>query len=230
PYALLANLGQHLAAVRTPGQTMSELVSTVASALRLPYVAVHLDPEATGPPVAATGRRPDTLSVFPLTYQGECLGALAVGSRTPGAPLPARDHGLLEALAAQAGSALHADRLTLDLQRSRQQLVSAREEERRRLRRDLHDGLGPALAGVALGVEAAERLMHDDPSAATAVLKPVQEQVKSAIADIRTLVEGLRPPALDELGLVDALRGNATRFEMLATRGGDDVHFSVEAP
>ncbi len=230
PYALLANLGQRLAAVRTPGQTMSELVSTVASALRLPYVAVHLDPEAEDPAVAASGQQPETLSVFPLTYQGECLGALAVGSRTPGAPLPARDRGLLEALAAQAGSALHADRLTLDLQRSRQRLVSAREEERRRLRRDLHDGLGPTLAGVALGVEAAGRLMHDDPSAATAVLAPVQEQVKSAIADIRTLVEGLRPPALDELGLVDALRGNAKRFEMLATREGEDVHFSVEAP
>ncbi|CAN5178312.1 hypothetical protein BH20ACT5_BH20ACT5_10880 [soil metagenome] len=230
PYAVLARLGQHLAAVRTPEDTMTGLVATVASALRLGYVAVHLDGAASTPPVAAQGARPERPAVFPLTYHGECVGSLAVGGPTPGVPLPARDRRLLEALAAQAGVAVHAERLTLDLQRSREQLVSAREEERRRLRRDLHDGLGPTLAGVALGVAAAGNLVRTDPEAATAVLAPVHDQVKSAIGDIRRLVEGLRPPALDELGLVDALRGNAMRFEVLATRNGADLRFSVEAP
>jgi signal transduction histidine kinase len=227
PYGVLARLGQHLESVRLPGDTLTGLVATVASALRLPYVAVHLEVDAATPPVAAWGSPPARATVFPLTYRGATVGSLAVGGRESGGQLAPRDRELLEALAAQAGVAVHAERLTLDLQRSRQQLVTAREEERRRPRRDLHDGLAPTLAGVALGVEAAGNLLDRSPDAAAALLSPVRDQVKAALDDIRRLVEGLRPPALDELGLLDALRAQAMRFDALAARGGDELRITV---
>ena len=98
---------------------------------------------------------------------------------------------------------MHAVRLTADLQRSRERLVTAREEERRRLRRDLHDGLGPTLAG--LGAAAGRRApgrSPSDPDAAQELLGELRSEPQAAIADVRRLVYELRPPALDELGLV----------------------------
>ncbi|MGL4648498.1 MAG: sensor histidine kinase [Caldilineaceae bacterium] len=85
-------------------------------------------------------------------------------------------------------------------------MINAREEERRRLRRDLHDGLGPSLAGLSFRIDAARNLLKRDPQRADAQLEAAGDQLRNAIADIRRLVYGLRPPALDELGLVAALR------------------------
>jgi signal transduction histidine kinase len=104
---------------------------------------------------------------------------------------------------------VHAAGLTTQLQRSRERLVTAREEERRRIRRDLHDGLGPALAGIAMQLDAARRLMRRDQDAAGRLLQDLREQTQAAIADIRRLVYELRPPALDDLGLTGALAQHA---------------------
>ena len=112
-----------------------------------------------------------------------------------------------------------------ELQRARERLVAAREEERRRLRRDLHDGLGPALAGAALKVEAAENLFASDPAAASGLLEDARAEIQDAVADVRRLVHALRPPALDELGLVGAVREQAERLSV-----GDHPHVDVEAP
>jgi signal transduction histidine kinase len=127
-------------------------------------------------------------------------------------------------LAAHAGVAAHAVRLARDLQRARERLVTAREEERRRLRRDLHDGLGPTLASQALTIDAARALMRSDPATADALLVELKEQSQGAIADVRRLVYALRPPALDDLGLVVALRQESAPH----TRGG--LQINVEAP
>jgi signal transduction histidine kinase len=91
--------------------------------------------------------------------------------------------------------------------------VTAREEERRRLRRDLHDGLGPALAAIGMRAGAAEALVRADPDRASALLVELQSEVSAAVADVRRLVDALRPPAIDELGLVGALRLAADRLE-----------------
>jgi two-component system NarL family sensor kinase len=124
------------------------------------------------------------------------------------------------------------------LQRSRQRLVTAREEERRRLRRDLHDGLGPTLAGVVLQLSAANTLVDQDPSAAQVLLDRLRSEVQQAIIDIRQLVYQLRPPALDELGLAGALRELAAQFSGqtdvgalgdLASSGGLLVEVDVPA-
>jgi signal transduction histidine kinase len=132
---------------------------------------------------------------------------------------------LLDDLARQAAAAVYAVRLTADLQRSRQSLVAAREEERRRLRRDLHDGLGPTLAALGLKLETARNRLGDDPRA-DALLEDLAERTQAAVADIRRLVYALRPPTLDELGLVGALRQVASGAQGPAP---DGLHMVVEA-
>jgi hypothetical protein len=105
---------------------------------------------------------------LPLSYQAEAVGQLVLGPRQRGEAFTPADRRLLEDLARQVGMAAHAVRLTSDLQRSRERLVTAREEERRRLRRDLHDGLGPALGSLTLQLDTARTLFKRDPAAADA--------------------------------------------------------------
>jgi signal transduction histidine kinase len=115
-------------------------------------------------------------------------------------------------------------RLTADLQRSRERLVATREEERRRLRRDLHDGLGAQLAGLTVQAGLLRRLIPTDPAAADALAGELREELRAAIADIRRLVHGLRPPALDELGLAGALQRLAER----SSGDGEGLRVDVE--
>ena len=118
-----------------------------------------------------------------------------------------------------------------ELQRSRERLVSAREEERRRVRRDLHDGLGPSLATMAMKLEAAHDLIAADPEGAEQLVGQLYEQTRSDIVEIRRLVEGLRPPALDQLGLVSALRQRASDHNRTASMvaGDTPMRWTVQA-
>src|SRR5262249_58418090 len=104
--------------------------------------------------------------------------------------------------ARQVGVAARTVSLAADLQQSRERIVTSREEERRRLRRDLHDGLGAQLAALIMQAGTARTLVHTDPNAADLKLADLREELRSAVAEVRRLVLGLRPPALDELGLV----------------------------
>jgi signal transduction histidine kinase len=112
--------------------------------------------------------------------------------------------------------------LTADLARPPAQPPAARDAERRRLRRDLHDGLGPALAGMAFRIDATARLLPIEPGRAADQLATMRADLRGAIGDVRRLVDGLRPAALDELGLVNALRAQASRT--------GDVIVEVDAP
>jgi signal transduction histidine kinase len=147
----------------------------------------------------------------PLVHHGQQVGCLLVEGRDR-RPLGARDARLLTELARPAGAAVAAAALADALSESRAHLVQTREEERRRLRRDLHDGLGPTLAGIGLGLDlvAAEQ----DPDAAGKLLAELRRETTAAVDDVRRLVEGLRPPALDELGLVPAIRQQAERLAL----------------
>jgi signal transduction histidine kinase len=133
---------------------------------------------------------------------------------------------LLDDLAPQVGVAVHAVRLTADLQRSREQLVLAREEERRRLRRDLHDDLAPTLASLGLTASTAADLIHTNPTTATALVKELQSEIRATVGNIRRLVYDLRPPTLDELGLLAAVRERAAQY----TNAPAGVHITVDAP
>ncbi|MFG1912388.1 histidine kinase [Kribbella sp. NPDC048928] len=184
--------------------------------------------------VGAGGVR-EGVFVVPLVYGGEVVGALEVGVRSGESALSAADRSVLGLVAVPLAVAVHATRLSAELQASREKLVSAREEERRRLRRDLHDGLGPTLTGVAFSADAAANLITTDTSqalpagAARAVelLARLRSDTRTAIADVRQLVEDLRPPALDELGLVGALR---QRVDQLSFRAdGATIRVEVAA-
>ena len=228
PYAVLSRLGQRLEATLAPEAVLPAVARTVTEAFRAPWAAVALRDGDGDAVVATAGAAPGVAPVgalrLPLVYGGEPVGALLVAPRGPGETFSAGDRRLLDDLARQASVAAHAVRLTADLRRSRERLVAAREEERRRLRRDLHDGLGPQLASQALTIDAARALMARDPAAADALLRDLKAQTQSAVADIRRLVYDLRPPALDDLGLVPALREAAAR---LARTG---LQIAVDAP
>lgn len=225
PVRAIRRLGERLELSLSPEAMPRIVVDTVADALRLPYVALEVGPPAESRVVAERGTPQPEATARPLSVQGQPIGRLLVGARGPADPLSASDLRLLDDLSRQIGVAVHAALLTEALQESRERLVSAREEERRRLRRDLHDGLGPALAAIGMRAEAAETLLARDPPGAERLLAELGTEVAAAVADVRRLVDGLRPPAIDELGLVGALRVSAER---LRAPGGPDVAFEAD--
>jgi len=224
PYAVLSRLGQRLEGTISPGAVLSTVVETVAEALKVPYAAITLRQDEDFATAAEHGKVVDGLVVLPLVYQHETVGQLLLAPRAGENDFSPTDRRLLDDLARQAGIAVHAVRLTADLQRSRERLVTAREEERRRLRRDLHDGLGPTLGSLPLKLDVAGDLMERDPAAARELLRGLKFQARSAVADIRRLVYELRPPALDDLGMAGAIREAAAQY------GTSGLRVSVHAP
>jgi signal transduction histidine kinase len=222
PYRVLAHLGSRLEATLATNELLPTIVQTVAQALKLPYVAITYKQRGEDVLAASTGeaREGKALVRVPLVAQTEQVGDLVLAARTPGESLTPADLRLLHDLAPQIAVAIQAMRLTAelrqltaDLQQSRTQLIAAREEERRRMRRDLHDGLGPTLASLTFKIDAARNLLKQDSERADRLLEGVRQQAQQAITDIRRLVYDLRPPALDELGLLSALREQAASYQ-----------------
>ncbi len=224
PYVVISRLGSSLEATPAPDAVLPTIVETVAQALKLPYAAITLQQDHASPITATYGKRGEPLLHLPLFYQSEQIGELLLAPRARGESFSTTDRRLLDDLARQVGIAAHAVQLTTDLQLSRERLVRAREEERRRLRRDLHDGLGPTLATVIVKAEAAHDASAADPTLAMALLEELIGQAQTAITDIRRLVYNLRPPALDDLGFVAAIRAQIMHFEYPSLR------ISMEVP
>jgi signal transduction histidine kinase len=226
PYVVLARLGRRLEASLAPETVLPTVVETVGQALRVPAVAIELDRDGRFEVAAQYGTAVGRPVALPVAHRGQQVGRLLVWPRTPAEGLTGADLRLLEDLARQAGVAADAVRLTGELQRAQERLVGAREEERRRLRRDLHDGLGPLLGGVSLALAGVRHRLRGDPAAAERMLQRLEEQLQTATGEIRRLVDGLRPPALDELGLVSALRERAAHFQ----QGPAGLSVTVEGP
>ncbi len=211
PYRAMSRMARRLEGADVAEAPLWAMAESIADAMRVSYVVVERA-TATGSEVAAVRGDPtERVMRVPATFRGEVVGALVVADRGSGGALDARDRRLLEDLASQAGIAIHAVGLAADLQRSREDLVGAREEERRRLRRDLHDGLGSALAGIDLRLGALRRTAPTD-GPMPAKLSEVQADVRDALAEVRRLVQDLRPPALDERGLAGAIEQHAVRL------------------
>ncbi len=219
PYAVLSRIGHRIEDTMGAAELLPQVVRTTADALRLPYVALFLDRAGIPELVAATGTASPTTLRMQLRYQGQPLGALEVAQRSPGDAFSVADRRLLDDLARQIGIAAHTVRLAEQLQRSREEIITSREEERRRLRRDLHDGLGAQLAALIMQTGAIRSQLRRDPEVAERDLAELREELKVAVDDVRRLVHGLRPPALDELGLPGALR---VRLDRLQTSPGVD--------
>ena len=231
PYAVLSRMGSRLESTLAPDAVLPAVTGTLREALKLPYAELQLRREDGFETAASTGDSVEDVLTLPLVYGGDTVGRLVVGPRAGEGHFGPTERRLLEDLAHQIGASAHAAlmtdeavRLSADLQRSRERLVEAREEERRRLRRDLHDGLGPQLSSQALTVDAVRALMKRDPDAAEELLLALKADAQNAVADIRRLVYGLRPPALDDLGLLGALRESAAQY---SAKG---LGVSVEAP
>jgi signal transduction histidine kinase len=210
PAGVLARLGTRMQAVMLPGEVLPVVVETVAQSLRLPYVAIDLT-DGTGEfrLAAEHGVPVGNVHSETLTHHGETVGRLRVSERNRDDELEPADLELIQSLAREVGPAVQAVRLHQDLLRSRAEVVALREDERRRLRRDLHDGLGPTLAAIRLKAGLAARQVPPE-SAARGLLGEIDTEVTTSLADVRRLVEALRPPALDELGLLGAVRSRAT--------------------
>jgi signal transduction histidine kinase len=227
PWRAMRRLGQRLELAGEPDRTFPAIVETVADSLRLPYVALLVtDEHGELSTVRERGTRPASTLAIPLIHGAEEVGRLELGTRPGERRFRPDEERLLEDLGRQAGGAIRALRLRDALVRSRERLVLAREEERRRLRRDLHDGLGPSLAAIGLRAEAATALLADDPAAARRLLDELSADVTTAVADVRRLVDGLRPPALDEVGLVAAIEQQARRLE--GGQGQEGPRISVD--
>jgi signal transduction histidine kinase len=164
---------------------------------------------------------------MPLTRGSEPIGELVVGVRSGSRRLSAADREVLALLATPVAMAVHATLLADELQAARTRVVTAREEERRRLRRDLHDGLGSVLSGIGFKADAARNYVRARPDEAVELLTQLRAESAAALTDVRRLVYGLRPPVLDDSGLVDALQRHAER---LASHGGDPLTVTVDAP
>ena len=207
PVRALAAVGERLEGVAAPsGDGLTGVLEAVCSALRLPWAAIVVD----GIEIAGYGTAPPDRHGVPIRAGGEPVGELVVGLRPGESRVAAADERVLGLLAAPIGVAVQATNLAAEVGRSRERIISSREEERRRLRRDLHDGLGPVLTGVVLNAETALRVLSQDPERAEGLLTQLRNQTTAAIEEIRRLVDDLGPPAaLEALGLEGALREQA---------------------
>jgi len=226
PITVISDLGRQLETAAAPGESLNLLVETIGRSLKLPYVAITTRDGDRDQTVVASGNAQSDLLRLPLIYQSRQVGDLLLAPRAPGESFSAAERRLLDNIARQAGAAVYAAQLTDHLQSSREQLVLTREEERRRLQRDLHDGLGPQLAALGMQIDVARGLATPESPEAAALLAHLSAETKAAIADIRRLVYDLRPPALDQLGLAGALREYAAGQSGAA--GGTRI--TVDAP
>jgi signal transduction histidine kinase len=211
-YEVVSALAERLEQSGGLEEQLPTLARAVAEAFRVPWVRVEVLGRG-GEGVAAThGSTPSATRSFPISYRGERIGSIELPDGGIRGMLSRRDQVLLVDVVRQAAIAVRSSLLARDLQESREQLVLAREEDRRRIRRDLHDGLGPVLGGVAMRLDAAGNAVHSDPETARRLVVQSRAEITEALADVRRLVHGLRPPALDDLGLLAAVEQQAERL------------------
>jgi signal transduction histidine kinase len=211
-YGAVSSLAERLEATESVEQQLPALAGAVADTFKVGHVRVEVVAPDGSVLSASHGAPPPSVQQIDIAYRGERIGRLALPTRGLRSMLSGRDQGLLVDLVRQAAVAIRASLLATEVQESRERLVLGREDDRRRIRRDLHDGLGPALGGVALRLDAAGNAMASDPDRAVELVRLARTEVREALDDVRRLVHDLRPPALDDLGLEAALRQQAERL------------------
>jgi two-component system NarL family sensor kinase len=225
PTKAVAAVGARLGDVgAAEGAGLSSVLQALAGVMRFPWAAVVVN----GVEIASYGDPPAARHAAPLRQGGDVIGELIIGLRPGESRLDPSDARVIDLVSAPIAAAVQAAALAEKLRSSREQVIAAREEERRRVRRDLHDGLGPVLTGVVLNAEAALRLLASDPARSADLLIQLRTQATAALDDIRRLVYDLRPPSLDSLGLVEALREHVAVLSRLEDAA--PLQISVEAP
>jgi signal transduction histidine kinase len=214
-YRVVSALAFRMEYTQAPDELLTSVAELISTELRLPYVLIEIEHTAWPDGSAEYGAPVGELLALPLTYQGYPAGRLVVSGRSAGRAVSRRDRRVLLDVAKHAGAALHTARLLGDLRESLDRVLYAREEERRRLRHELHDSVGPILAGISLGLHAARRVMRSDAEQADQLIMHLEQELQAAIGEVRRLFETLRPPALDQLGLLPAIK---EQIDLLATR------------
>jgi two-component system NarL family sensor kinase len=219
PLAVIGSVARRLEGAGTPEGLLTGVVGDLREALKLDAVAVYA---IDGALLAGTAR-PEDGTHLSLSHQGELVGELRVWTARGDALKPGDLRLLQDDLGPQLAVAIEAVRLKRDLQQARERLVAALEDERRRLRHDLHDGLGPTLTAITLRADAATNLLAREPARARALLDELRVAAGDAIGEVRQLVHGLRPRALDEFGLVGAIREQGIGVDRAGLPGPDVV-------
>ncbi|WP_405087888.1 sensor histidine kinase [Microbispora sp. NBC_01389] len=209
PASVLTRLAQRLGDAASPDDALPAALRTLAEVFGLRYAAV----EVAGATIVSYGAPGgEGLERVSLPFASEVIGHLVIEGGAADDPIGRSDRALLDRLAPQLGVTARSALLARALRESRDRLIVARDEERRRIRRDLHDGLGPTLAGMVLDIEHASRHLTEDPGVAERALTRLHTTAQEAVTDVRRLVYALRPPAIDALGLAGAIREQAERL------------------
>lgn len=234
--ARLHLLGEKLAGMMGPNDILPAILQAIRESLNVPYAAVairSLDGDANDSDTLmialAAGDLPhpqdcQTVIHIPIIHLGQVVGAIVVDSCDETQHLSEDDMALLSTFAGQVGAAVHIVQLMEDLRRTRERLVLAREEERQRLRRNLHDGIGPTLTALMFRAGTLRKTILENPAAAEMQMGEYRDQLKAVLTEIRRVVYNLRPPALDEIGMLRAIRELASQFCTA------DLTFEVDAP
>jgi two-component system, NarL family, sensor kinase len=216
PLALVRGVMQQVTTVADVDQLLPTLAGTLATALRLQYVRIDAAGAAGWARTGEYGIPTDATEALALRHHSQTVGRLVVGW-IPGSSLRRRDRAVLDELLSHLAQVVSWIRLTLDLRRSGLAVISAAEDERRRLRRDLHDGLGPALTGISLGLRTGlNKFQRSEPapdSGALALLASLADEVDRTVGDVKKIVRDLRPTALDERDLSSAIADLVRRLE-----------------
>lgn len=242
PYSVLLRLAKELENPNSPEDVLHLVVRTIRDSLRLPYASLSLYKNGEEVMVAREGTLIEDPFTYHLLYQGEEIGVLKLARRALGEAFTISDQKFLDMLVRQASvvvqsakASIDLKQLAADLQESREKLVLAREEERRKLRSNLHDDLAPRLAALALTAAAAEDLVERNPLATRDILGELRTTIRQTVSEIRGLVYDLRPPTLDEMGLIGAIHERIKELSMPNQVIGspnqtDRVAFILNAP
>ena len=230
PLRTLDELGGRLEASVDPRHVPDEIVSTVAHALGLSGAALHGGPALEATSGDMTSGAPTGVAEFPIRYQGELLATLAVRPRPGDSQLTAHDRTVIEQVCRQAAPALHGARVLGELIDARLRVVRAREEERKRLRRDLHDELAPTFAGLGLSAAAVEALTRAGDERATDAAAALVTGLHAATRQLRDVAYDLRPPVLDDRGLVAAIEDRVVNADAIPVVRLDAPPERIELP
>lgn len=221
PVRALARVGRGMSGAVEDATGMLSMLTGVADALRSPYVCVSA---VDGTLLAEVGQHGDhRLHLVELAFGGDVVGRLAVAPRSTRDRFGAADRRLLDVLSGPVAAAVHAALMAQQLAASRGRVLAVREAERSRLRADLHDGLGPSLSGIALGLEAAQASVLERPERVAEMLPVLRHEVDALVTEVRGIIDDLGPSRVD---LVAALRGQVESL----TATGHDVVFSHDGP
>jgi signal transduction histidine kinase len=237
-YELLSDLGDRLEASLAPDETADAVAAGVREGLDANWVRVTVQGRAR--PLASVGieddARAEPVLIVPLVISDDAIGALECGPRREGAYRPA-DEELLQTLGRQAALGLRSAQLSMelsdrlaDLAASRARLVRAEEEGRRRLERDLHDGVQQELVALLAHLSMARQQVRRTGDITDATLARIQADARHTLESLQDLVRGIHPAVLTDSGLLDAVTEQVTRLPLAASISTDGLRGNRRFP